>query len=419
MLTEDFKEIYKQQSRLMTDHYQRAQEAKQEGIPIVYVTAMFPVELVKAFEPHLFVVYPENHAALMISRGQSQELVRRAEAEGLDRMGCAYELINAGYLLEGHGRLDAEPLLDGKGRPLAKLPEPDILLACDNQCRVICEWFKYISEIQGDKPYKMINVGDRYDGSLDTGRTAYVVNQLAELVSFLEEQTGFKPEREAFLEVAERARAANLLWQQYLDMGTHQPSPVTVFEGFSHMALIVSERGRQEAVDYYKKLIAATESAETRGVFPMEKERHRLLWDNLATWYNFRELQNMFASNQIAVVASTYLDGWRKNLDTSSYAALLESMAQGYANIYTNMTVPERIKLYVDMVEKFSVDGVIFHKNLSCHTFSLQADRIANTLREHFGEDFRTVAFEGCQGIQGRFQKHAFETGVSLHFIER
>ena len=419
MLTEALKDVHRQQARLMTDHYERAAEAKSRGTPIVYVTAMFPVELVKAFEPHLFVVYPENHAALMISRGKSQELVHRAEAEGLDRMGCAYELINVGYLLGGYGMLEAEPLLDHKGRPLAKLPEPDILLTCDNQCRVICEWFKYISEIKGDKPYKMINVGDRYDGSLDKGRIAYVVNQLEELVAFLEEQTGVKPDRETFLEVAKRAKEANRLWQKYLDMGTRKPSPITIFDGFSHMALIVSERGRREAVTYYENLIAATESTAKNGVFPVKAERHRLLWDNLATWYNFRELQNMFAANDIAVVGSTYLDGWRKKLDTSSYAALLESMARSYASIYTNMTVPKRVSLYVEMVEKFSADGVIFHKNLSCHTFSLQVDLIAKQLRKHFGEDFRTVVFEGCQGIQGRFQKHAFETGVSLHFIER
>ena len=419
MLTDALRDVHRQQSRLMTDHYERALEAKRRGTPIVYVTAMFPVELVKAFEPHLFVVYPENHAALMISRGCSQKLVQRAEAEGLDRMGCAYELINTGYLLDGHGKLETEPLLDHKERPLAKLPEPDILLACDNQCRVICEWFKFVSEIQGDKPYKMINVGDRYDGSLDKDRVAYVVKQLEELVSFLEDQTGYKPDREIFLEVAERSKEANRLWQRYLDLGTRKPSPITVFDGFSHMALIVSERGRREAVTYYENLIAAAELAAKNSVFPVKAERHRLLWDNLATWYNFRELQNMFAANNIALVGSTYLDGWRKTLETSNYMALLESMARNYSSIYTNMTVPERVKLYVEMVEKFSADGIIFHKNLSCHTFSLQVDLIAKQLRKHFGEDFRTVVFEGCQGIQGRFQKHAFETGVSLHFIER
>ncbi|MBW1714150.1 MAG: 2-hydroxyacyl-CoA dehydratase, partial [Deltaproteobacteria bacterium] len=189
MLTEKLKEVHRHQVRLMADHYQRALKAKAEGRPVAYVTAMFPVEIVKAFEPYLAAVYPENHAALLISKGQKQ-LVGRAEAGGLDRMGCAYELYNTGFLLDGWGSLEADDLLDAKGRPIIKLAEPDILLACDNQCRVVCEWFKHLSEIFGGKPYKMINVGDRYDGSLEKDRLAYVRTQLEELIAWLESVIG-------------------------------------------------------------------------------------------------------------------------------------------------------------------------------------------------------------------------------------
>jgi benzoyl-CoA reductase/2-hydroxyglutaryl-CoA dehydratase subunit BcrC/BadD/HgdB len=246
-----------------------------------------------------------------------------------------------------------------------------------------------------------------------------VRKQLEELIAFLEVQTGRKLEREHLLETAETSRKALRLWQKYLDMAVHVPSPVTAFDGFSHMALIVSERGRPEAVRYYERLIDATEELVQKGISPVGKERHRLLWDNLATWYNFRELQNYFAERGIAVVGSTYLDAWRRELDTSSYDALLDSMARTYATMYTNMTIPERVEVWIDAVEKYGVDGVLFHKNLSCHTFSLRVNHIADRLRRHFGPNFRTVLFEGCQGISGRFQKHAFETGVSVHFVER
>jgi len=417
-MTEKLKAVHKYQGRLMDEHYQRALRAKEEGHLVAYVTALFPVEIVKAFEPHLVALYPENHAALMIARGQSQ-LVRRAEAEGLDRMGCAYELYHTGYHLNGHGRPDTPDLLDNKGRALFKLAEPDILLACDNQCRVICEWFKHISEMSGDKPYKMINAGDRFEGLLDRERVDYVKNQLEELIKWLEEQTGTDLDRDYLLSVADKAKQANFLWQEYLDLGAKVPSPVTAFDGFSHMALIVSERGKDQAVDYYEKLIEATLEAEKQNIYPVKEERHRLLWDNLATWYNFRELQNFFADNGIAVVGSTYLDAWRKDLDTSDYDALLESMAVAYSTIYTNMTIPQRISHYIEMVEKFTADGVLFHKNIGCHTFSLRVEEIADRLEKHFGKEFRSVVFEGCQGIEGRFQKHAFETGVTVHFIER
>jgi benzoyl-CoA reductase/2-hydroxyglutaryl-CoA dehydratase subunit BcrC/BadD/HgdB len=418
MLTEKLKNVHRLQGKLMSEHYQRALAAKSEGRPVAYVTAMFPVEIVKAFEPHLTTVYPENHAALLIARGQGQ-LVERAETAGLDRMGCAYELYNTGYLLEGLGGQDAAHLRDEKGRPIPKLAEPDILLACDNQCRVICEWFKHLSEIHGNRPYLMLNVGDRYDGSLEKGRVAYVRSQLEELIAWLEKITGRSLDRDYLLEVAELSRRAVELWKSYLDLGTASPSPVTAFDGFSHMALVVSERGTQQAIDYYENLIEATSELAGQGVSAVGNERHRLLWDNLATWFNFRELQEGFAKDGIAVVASTYLDAWRKELDTTSYDSLLDSMARTYATMYTNMTIDERVQTYFEMVSKYNADGVLFHKNLSCHTFSLRVDEIARRLEEHFGPEFRTVVFEGCQGISGRFQKHALDTGVHVHFVER
>ncbi|MDH4006620.1 MAG: 2-hydroxyacyl-CoA dehydratase family protein [Desulfuromonadales bacterium] len=418
MLTEKLKNVQRLQAGLMADHYRRVQTAKAEGRPVAYVTAGFPVEIAKAFEPHLAIVYPENHAVMLITRGQDH-LMERAEAAGLDRMGCAYELINTGYLLAGHGGLDAEDLTDHKGRPLPKLPEPDILLNCDNQCRVVSEWFKHLSEIYGNKPYKMINVGDRYDGSVEKERVAYVRQQLEELIVWLEDITGHRLDRDHLLEVADLSRQAVNHWRTYLDLGTTTPSPMTAFDGFSHMALVVSERGTPQAVDYYEKLVEATSELVDSGVSAVGTERHRLLWDNLPTWFNFRELQEGFAKDGIAVVGSTYLDAWRRDLDISNYDALLDSMARNYSTAYTNMTIDERVQVYIDMVEKFKVDGVLFHKNLGCHTYSLRVDQIARRLEEHFGPDFKTVVFEGCQGIKGRFQKHAMDTGVQVHFVEK
>jgi len=78
---------------------------------VAYVTAIFPLEIVKAFESHPAAVYPENHAAMLIAGGQGN-LVKRAEAAGLDRMGCAHEVYSTGYLPDGLGGRDASPLTD-------------------------------------------------------------------------------------------------------------------------------------------------------------------------------------------------------------------------------------------------------------------------------------------------------------------
>lgn len=407
------KSVSELQKAMMADHYARVGEAARRGVPVVYVTAMFPVEIVKAFEPACVAVYPENHAVSLIVKGQAERFAETASGLGsVDRMGCSYELANTGYLLEllSGGTDPASP----EGVPF--LPPPDLLLACNNQCDVVAEWYQNLSSIFGGRPFGVINVGNRYDGVVDALRVEYVRNQILDVIALLEDVTGAPLDKDRLLEVAARSNEAVRLWREYLRFGTLAPSPVTAFDGFFHMALIVSERGTPDAVRYYRALVDETKEAVSRGEAAVEPEKHRLLWDNLATWFNFGDLKRYMAARGIAVVGSTYLDIWTKELDTTGFDDLLESMAVAYSVMYTNLTIEQRIRLWKRMVREYGADGVLFHDNRSCHTFSRLQGRIAAALQEEFGEEFRAILFEGDMGLAGRFQKHKFETAVETYF---
>jgi benzoyl-CoA reductase/2-hydroxyglutaryl-CoA dehydratase subunit BcrC/BadD/HgdB len=64
------------------------------------------------------------------------------------------------------------------------------------------------------------------------------------------------------------------------------------------------------------------------------------------------------------------------------------------------------------MVRGFQAEGVIFHNNKSCHTFSRLQGRIAAALKEEFGEGFKTIIFDGDMGLAELFQKHRFFTAI-------
>jgi benzoyl-CoA reductase/2-hydroxyglutaryl-CoA dehydratase subunit BcrC/BadD/HgdB len=403
------------QKELMSRHYRKALDAKEQGTPVVYVTALFPVEIVRAFEPHLAVVYPENHAVNLIVSGLAEELSSLAVARGhLDTMGCSYELANTGYLLTMR---DAR----AKGVPenlkaVPCLPAPDVLLACNNQCDVVAEWYQNLSTLYGKVPYRVINVGNRYDGRVDALRVGYVREQLLDVIALLEEKTGTTLDQDRLLETARKANQALDLWKRYLDLGKQVPSPMTAFDGFFHMALIVSERGTDEAVGYYRDLVDETEALMKQGNAAVSPERHRVLWDNLATWFNFGELKRTLAGRGVAVVGSTYLDAWRREYDTSGFDALLTSMAESYCVMYTNLTLTERIEMWKRMVRDYRAEGVLFHNNRSCHTFSRLQGLIAQALREEFGEGFKAIVFDGDMGLAERFQKHRFLTAIETYF---
>jgi benzoyl-CoA reductase/2-hydroxyglutaryl-CoA dehydratase subunit BcrC/BadD/HgdB len=403
------------QKELMTRHYNNALHAGQEGKKVVYVTATFPVEIVRAFEPHVAIVYPENHAVNIIVAGLAEELSSLAVAKGhLDTFGCSYELANTGYLLAMRDSGASEVSHSIQNVP--PLPAPDILLACNNQCDVVAEWYQNLSGLFGDVPYRVINVGNRYDGVVDSLRVQYVREQLLDTIALLEEQTGTTLDRDLLLEKAHYANQAVSLWKTYLDLGKLKPSPMTAFDGFFHMALIVSERGTEEAVNYYQKLVDETKARGDAHEAAVNPERHRVLWDNLATWFNFGELKRTLGGRGVAVVGSTYLDVWKKALDTSSFDALLTSMAQAYCVMYTNLTLHERIALWKQMVRDYQAQGVLFHNNRSCHTFSRMQGQIAKALKEEFGEGFKAIVFDGDMGLEERFQKHRFFTAIETYF---
>ena len=401
------------QKELMAAHYERVGEAARTGVPVVYVTAMFPVELVKAFEPACVAVYPENHAVYLIVKGLAERFAETAEGRcSIDRMGCSYELANTGYLSEAM-ETGTDPC-ESAGVPW--LPPPDVLLACNNQCDVVAEWYQNLSGMFGGVPLKVVNVGNRYDGVVDSLRVDYIRSQLLEVIGLLEEVTGTTLDKERLLEVARRSNEAVRLWREYLAFGRLKPSPITAFDGFFHMALVVSERGTREAIDYYSALVEETMEAVSRGFAAVEPELHRLLWDNLATWFNFGQLKRYMAARGIAVVGSTYLDIWTKQLDDSGFDNLLDSMAEAYSVMYTNLTIEQRIRLWKDMVRDYEADGVLFHSNRSCHTFSRLQGQIAEALQDEFGEDFKAIVFEGDMGLAERFQEHAFETAIETYF---
>jgi len=376
---------------------------------------MFPVEIVKAFEPHVAVVYPENHAVNIIVSGAAEKMAEIATNQmSIDRMGCSYELANTGYLLTESfpDAYDIPPALNS----VPKLARPDILLACNNQCDIVAEWYQNLSRMYGNIPVKVINVGNRYDGVINPLRIKYVKQQLIDVIGLLEQQTGVSLDRDALIETAQRSNRAVKLWRQYLDYGKHIPSPITVFDGFYHMAPVVSERGTQTAIDYYQKLLDETRGRIDASKYAVKEEQHRVLWDNLATWFNFGELKRYFASKEIAVVGSTYLDVWKTILDTSSFDNLLTSMAEAYCVMYTNLTINQRIELWEKMVIDYQAEGILFHDNRSCHTFSRLQGQIASALKDRFGQDFKTILFEGDMGLKERYQKHRFETAIETFF---
>ena len=172
-------------------------------------------------------------------------------------------------------------------------------------------------------------------------------------------------------EVGRLSVKAQRLWRDILETCAHRPAPMTAFDAFFHLALIVTLRGTQVVVDYYAELLAELRDRISMGISMVPDEKYRLIWDNLPVWYKTKWLSDKFAEHHACLVADTYCSAWSGVLDLIDENNFLESMSVAYPSIYINISIDRMFVILKNMLVKYGADGLVMHSNRSCKPYSL------------------------------------------------
>ncbi|MDX9822667.1 MAG: 2-hydroxyacyl-CoA dehydratase family protein, partial [Syntrophales bacterium] len=243
----------------------------------------------------------------------------------------------------------------------------------------------------------------------------YVRKQLDEYVAFLEAAAGRRFDYDRLKEVGRLSIEGQRLWQAVLDTAAHRPAPLSAFDAFFHLALIVTLRGQQQTIDYYKMLLAEMKERITAGIGAVPDERYRLLWDNLPVWFRTKWLSEKFAAAGACLVADTYTSAWCGSLKYADENNFLESMAECYTRIYLNIGVDEMAGMVVGMIDKYAADGLVLHSNRSCKPYSLGQYDIQRIVQERRG--IPTLMIEADMVDERSFAEGPTETRIEA-FIE-
>ena len=195
----------------------------------------------------------------------------------------------------------------------------------------------------------------------------------------------------------------------------NRPAPMSAFDAFFHLALIVTLRGTQTVVDYYTELLGEMKTRVADGIAAVPAERYRLLWDNLPVWYRTRWLSEKFAAHGACLVADTYTSSWCGTLEYLDETDFLGSMAQGYSRIYINIGTDRMADMVVDMVDKYSADGLVIHSNRSCKPYSLGQYDIQRIVQERRG--IPSLVIEADMTDARSFSESQIETRIDA-FME-
>ena len=339
---------------IMTHYYIDAKTARQNNKKVAWITSGGPVEPLLVMD--IIPVYPENYGAMIGASKMGVDLCGVAEGMGYSQDLCSY------------GRADIGQA-ETKGGPIGGLPEPDMLICCNNICGTVMKWYEVMAR-KFKVPLFIFDTPIAHTENSDAARK-YVRRQINEYIAFLEEQCGKKYDYDRMNEVGKLSVESQRLWRDVLATASNKPAPMSAFDAFFHLALIVTLRGTQVCVDYYKGLLAEMEGRVKEGISAVPKEKYRLLWDNLPVWYKTKWLSEKLASHDACLVADTYTSAWSAQVDLLDENDFLESMAEGYTAIYLNIGTDKMAKMVLAMIDKYDVDGVILHSNRSCKPYSL------------------------------------------------
>ena len=388
----------KKMKDIMTTYYIEAKTTEQSGKKIAWITSGGPVEPLIAMD--VIPVYPENHGAMIGASKMGVDLCEKAEEMGYASDLCSY------------ARSDIA-CATVNGGPIGGLPKPDMLVCCNNICGTVLKWY----EVQAryfHVPLFILDTPVCHTGFTEEVRQ-YTRRQIDEYITFLETHCGRKFDYDHFAEVGRLAVEGQRLWQAVLDTTRHRPAPMSAFDAFFHLALIVTLRGTQTVVDYYTELLAEMEDRVAQGISAVPDEKIRLLWDNLPVWYRTRWLSDKFASHGACLVADTYTAGWCSSLEYMDENDFLNSMAEGYTRIFLNLGVDEMAARIIRMVDYYGAEGLVMHSNRSCKPYSLGQYDIQRIVQEDRG--IPSLMIEADMNDARNFSESQIETRIDA-FME-
>lgn len=328
------------QTKLMRDYYgnfSKYLKGRRPEKKIAWVTSFTPVEILEALD--IAYYYPESYAAVIAASGKEQTMLEESEHQCLSLDCCAYSCC-----IEGNISL-------GKG-PRGTLPPPDVLIATNNQCNTLPNWWNILA-VRFGVPLIVLD----YPGEAIDRKTAcaYVTEQHRDLIEKMEELSGKKLDMDLLGEIVSTSAESVTAWRRLTEyMPVKALEPADLFDAISF--LIVS-RCRSETSELYR-----TMQADMEKLPDADKRLIPLFWLGYPLWYHpDRYLKELL--NGCRISGANYLTWW--NLDYQG-ETLWEQIFQAYNYTFLNLKQETRTARLLECIKTSGAIGTITLHNKSC-----------------------------------------------------
>jgi benzoyl-CoA reductase subunit B len=350
---------------LIRNWFAELDQVAQRGEPASYVFVMGSLaEILRSFD--MPVLFPEITSLQTAVRQVAHEYLDQAEDYGYSPDICGYVKADVAVQLQ-----------DGK-HPMARLPKPGVAVLT-NACNTYVKWAEIWERIHDTKVFTLDVPGTR--GVAETPDDferdrQYVEAQIRELITLCESVTGKAFDVDRLREVMGYANDMSRAWKRALELNASRPSVFNALtDGTIYLGVSNALRGTAVSSRYFKELVEELEYKAENGIGTLVDERYRLAFVGVPCYPIFRRFNELFTEWGGTFAGSTYLwfasggahTGFEYDLDKP-----LESLAQGVLvtvrQAMDSMFFSDRV--LDQMIDRFDLDGVVFHPIKSCRTVS-------------------------------------------------
>lgn len=340
--------------------YRGLQQHVADGGRFALVNADTPHEILRAFD----IPYVVNQwwSSIAASRSGSQRYLDLVAERGLPRDSEQYNSLGLGSVF------DPDP---GSG-PWGGLPKPFLVLGDitgDTTRKVFDVWGEQDgvtffpiensaeAEMEADWWTRLPHDWESLTGS---ARIDLLVDELHELIAFLEETTGTPFDREKLgriMDLGNEQAAWNRRTRDLIAEAT--PCPVSINDSISAVMVPQWHRGTEWGRDAARNLFNEVEKRVEAGDSLAHPERARLMWIGRGLWFDLGFYRHFEKEYGAVFVWSMYLaiaaDGYARHGDDP-----LRALAARFVGFHEHLYVaPMSTEWYVQQARQHRVDGVV------------------------------------------------------------
>jgi benzoyl-CoA reductase/2-hydroxyglutaryl-CoA dehydratase subunit BcrC/BadD/HgdB len=398
------REIARVRKAYTKSFYARIRQAKKEGRPVAYTTALGPTELLYAMGVE--VCMPENYVTICCAKQMAKGFCEEAEAHSISPDLCSYARCGLGMMYS----------MDG---PMGALPEPDFIVGAVSACDPHSKWWE-LKARHYNVPLFLMDSSYNFRGKVKPHQEAWMISELKRLADFVEEQTGNPFVEDDFRECVHLSGEAHSTFAEIQELRKHIPAPRGIREMVGDLFYLITQAGRRESVEYYRMVLKETRERVRRGEGVLDEEKTRLYFHNIPLWFNLQIFDWLAA--QGAVVAMDFytnhvwhgffFDGGRFNSGDP-----FRDLARKWLFFDNHVGLPVKLSRSLISAREWGCQGAVFFSHRSCKVYSIGQPEQMRALEQELG--IRSFTFEAEMADPRSFSMDRWKEhmGMFLDFL--